>query len=217
MISNNIVSIFAGLLMVTGVCVDTVAATKLDTSNEIKTRYRTMHPEICRRMENISPPDEIQDPIEFYERRYIDIDGDGVCEVVDVWIDRVTQNFDDYRLDNYSAIYKYRKGGWKKIPKNEGNFDYFPIYQIQDIKSKRIYYLFDFHYRGEAPVYIDAHGIKYFDKWSNEEIFDKSVDTARHGIVDCGYSSGWTGSEGHENFECDGQSFREIMRALEQE
>jgi hypothetical protein len=99
----------------------------------------------------------------YRDRFYLDLDGDGVCEILDVWIDRVTPDPDDYRLMGMSAIYKYQKKHWI----NEGSvLPCKPKYQIFDRKNKTIYYLVDF----DGDLYKPVDGIYYLDGgWETRE------------------------------------------------
>ena len=126
------------------------------TDQEIIQRFQLMEPQQCKRVgRKNEPPEHIDTPV-YGERFYLDLDGDSSCEILDVWVDRVTPDPDDYRLDGMNAIYKYQKKHWR----NEGSvLPCKPKYQIFDRKNKTIYYLLDFH----GNIYNSAEGIYYLD------------------------------------------------------
>jgi hypothetical protein len=139
------------------------------SDEKILQRFVLMNPEDCSKPKIKPPPLPVTTFFEgdtttttndigssYRDRFYLDLDGDGTCEILDVWIDRVTPDPDDYRLDGMSAIYKYHKKHWRN---EDSGLPCAPKYQIFDRKNKTIYYLLDFH----GNIYNSAEGIYYLD------------------------------------------------------
>ncbi|ANJ67024.1 hypothetical protein A9404_06190 [Halothiobacillus diazotrophicus] len=160
------------------------------TDQEILQRFQLMKPQQCKRVgQKNEPPEHIDTPV-YGERFHLDLDGDGTCEILDVWVDRVTPDPDDYRLDGMSAIYRYHKKHWVQsygLPCK-------PEYQIFDRENKTIYYLLDFH----GNTYNSAEGIYYMD--GGWEISHAGL---RGGIRPCSVS-----------FVCKGVNFEHVANVL---
>lgn len=186
------------------------------TEEEMQRRFELMQPAKCSKPKSKLPP--LTRPTYYNkdgsfasqgarERFFFDLDGDGTCELIDIWIDRLTPLPNDNRLMNFSEIYQFKKGRWVYIygaGKNFAPFDYVPKYQLRDKTTGRIYYLFNFKF--DRFPYTSVRGAMYFDRWPTrqEEKERSGLENSNYGIRSCSY---------HEHI-CDGFDLGKIAEVL---
>jgi len=98
----------------------------------------------------------------FAQRHYLNLDGSGTCQLLDVWVGSLNPDDpNENRLEARSVIHRFVNGKWI----DEYGLSYAPKFQLRDKTNRRIYYLVDFSYQG----LISAHGVRYLDKWLDEK------------------------------------------------
>lgn len=208
-------SIRVGILLLILIGSSVMSTESSDIS--IKNRFELMSPENCKRLLEEKEPKDHAEATYFGERYYLDVDGDGICEIIDVWVDVLPPLTDDlivlrndYRTTVDQAFYRISDGEWRS---EAPYFEYKPQYQIQDKLNNRIYFLFDFHLMIQYSL-IRADGVKYFDRWptdreKNENQYDNRVN---YGVHRCNSSS--RVSKYKVQWTCDGIDFDQVLHVI---
>lgn len=183
----------------------------------IKNRFEIMNPENCKRLLKKKEPRDHAEAAYFGERYHLDVDGDGICEIIDVWVDVLPPLADDlivlrneYRTTVDQAFYRISDDEWKSdIP----YFEYKPKYQIRDKLNNRIYFLFDFHLMIQYSL-IKADGVKYFDRWptDKEENRNQYGNRLNYGVHRCNSNSHMGKSK--VQWTCDGIDFDQVLHII---
>ena len=197
--------------------------------SEIIQRFELMKPDKCMKPRGKEHKDKLLNPQYLSaDRYYLDLDGDGICEIINIMIGRLTPLPNDNRLMNFSEIHQYKKGRWVYAygsGEDFSPFDYVPKYQLRDKTTGRIYYLFDFEFNSGTGLWIHAHGTKYFDRWptQKERLKDGGTGERPYGIKDCVYISSSLSdrteydresSKKYRDFTCDGFALGQVIKAL---
>jgi hypothetical protein len=138
--------------------------------DELRQRFEIMDPTACKKVKSKEPPlprtsffkgNTTTTALGYRERFYLNLDGSGNCQILDVWIDRVNPaDPNEYRQTALSVIQRHEKGKWIE----EQELPYAPKYQLRDKTTGRIYYLLDYSFEN----LISAQGVRYFDgKWQD--------------------------------------------------
>lgn len=176
---------------------------------EMQQRFELMQPAKCNKPKSKAPTlprSSFYDRTDsstnkgWRERFFSDIDGDGTCEIIDIWIDRLTPLPNDNRLNKFSVIYQALKGRWVE----RYGFEYVPTHQLRDKTTGRIYYLFDFDFDSGTGLMIHAHGTKYFDRWPTRQEEKRGLLSPSYGIQNCSY----------DKYVCDGFDLGKVAEIL---
>lgn len=98
----------------------------------------------------------------FFSRRYyLSIDGEQNCQILDVWIQRITNSSTDNRREIYSVLYRFSGGLWLK----EFGLDDKPLLRIKDKKTGVTYFFTELN---EDLFY--RSGVVYFSgDWEDDD------------------------------------------------
>lgn len=152
----NVRFVLASALLWCGIAYGEKPSIEKISDNEIISRFVLLNGTDCK-MPRARPP-KLYEARYFSERNKVDLDGDGWCEIIDTWVDRVNpSNLDDNRRMNGGVGWKFFGNKWWQA----GAPDYKPSHIVRDLSDKRIYYLVDSY--DEAMV---SGWRGYFDgKW----------------------------------------------------
>jgi len=108
-------------------------ASQEDFDQEIRRRFVVELEPACKK---IKAPEPKMSNTPFSSRRYyLSIDGKEYCQILDVWIQRITNFQADNRREIYSVIYRFSHGAWLK----EFGLDDKPLLRIKDKKTGIVY------------------------------------------------------------------------------
>jgi hypothetical protein len=102
---------------------------------EIRKRFVVEADPLCKRVK-VGEPRRPYTPF-FSRRYYLSIDGKENCQILDVWIQRLTDLADDNRREIYSTIYRFSAGAWVE----EFGLDDKPVLRIKDKKTGIVYFV----------------------------------------------------------------------------
>lgn len=102
---------------------------------EIRNRFVVEADPLCKRVK-VGEPRRPYTPF-FSRRYYLSIDGKENCQILDVWIQRLTDLADDNRREIYSKIYRFSAGAWVE----EFGLDDKPVLRIKDKKTGIVYFV----------------------------------------------------------------------------
>lgn len=92
----------------------------------------------CRKPPKAAPPMARESYAAYnVQRRYVDIDHDGICEVMDFWIARLGENPSPGMRVVEQASFKYKNAKWEKFVVD---LQFYP-YAIKSIKTKEVFYI----------------------------------------------------------------------------
>jgi hypothetical protein len=114
--------------------VSTCYAKQDDFDQEIRSRFVVESESACKK---IKAPEPRRPNTPFFSQRYyLSIDGKEHCQILDVWIQRITNLPTDNRREIYSIIYRFNGNSWVK----EFGLDDKPLLKIKDRKTGIIYF-----------------------------------------------------------------------------
>lgn len=149
-------SIFLCLLLF---MVSTCYATQADFDQEIQRRFVVESEYKCK-MINAIEPRRPSTPF-FSQRYYLSIDGGEKCQILDVWIQRITNLPTDNRREVYSVVYRFNGKKWLR----EFGLDDRPLLRIKDRKTGIVYFFTELN---EDLFYRKS--IVYFSgAWENKD------------------------------------------------
>lgn len=92
----------------------------------------------CRKPPKAAPPMARESYAAYnVQRRYVDIDHDGICEVMDFWIARLGENPSPGMRVVEQASFKYKNAKWEKFVVD---LQFYP-YAIKSVKTKEVFYI----------------------------------------------------------------------------
>lgn len=124
------ISLIYFLLFVASNC----SAGQEDFDQKIASRFVVEPESMCKR---VKAPEPKRPNTPFSSRRYyLSIDGKESCQILDVWIQRITNLSTDNRREIYSIIHRFDGHLWVK----EFGLDDKPLLRIKDKKTGIIYF-----------------------------------------------------------------------------
>ena len=167
-------------------------ANQTDFDQEIKRRFVVESEPACKRIKAVEPR-RPNTPF-FSMRYYLSLDGEGNCQILDVWIQRLTNFPNDNRREVNSVIYRFNGRAWLQ----EYGLDDKPLLRIKDQKTGIVYYFTelneDLFYRkaivyfsgaweGKGGVKINS-GLQPLDLCQNIPVFEcRFIDAALERII----------------------------------
>jgi hypothetical protein len=127
--------------------------------DEIQKRFLVEWDRDCKKVKKIEPR-RPNTPF-FSQRYYLSIDGEEKCQIIDVWIQRITNLPTDNRREIYSIVYRFNGKKWL----HEFGLDDRPLLRIKDKKTGIVYFFTELN---EDLFYRKA--IVYFSgSWQNKD------------------------------------------------
>jgi len=139
---REMVFLLAALLLNAAASTVVLAATNADVSRD----FQWVDLTACQKPSRAAPPA----PRESYaaynvQRRFVDLDRDGTCEVMDVWIARLGEDPSPGMREVQQAAFRYRNAKWEKFVID---LKFYP-YAIRSNRTKEVFYI-------EAPSGSDV-------------------------------------------------------------
>lgn len=145
-------------------CVQISYAQQSAYDEEIRRRFVVESEPVCKRVK-ATEPKRPKTPF-FSQRYYLTIDGGENCQILDVWIQRLTDSPADNRREIYSMLYRFNSNAWVV----EYGLDTKPTLRVKDKKTGIVYFVTelneDIFYRKQVFFFSG----KWMDKTRGEVI-----------------------------------------------
>lgn len=142
--------------------VSTCYAGQDDFDRGIRERFVVEMEAACKKIKTVEP--KRPDTPFLSQRYYLSVDGKESCQILDVWIQRITNFPTDNRREVYSVIYRFNGKKWLQ----EFGLDNKPLIRIKDKKTGIVYFFTelneDLFYRNGivyfSGAWVDKDGLK---------------------------------------------------------
>jgi len=115
------------------------------TAQDVERDYQLVDLSVCQKPAKAPPPLPAESHRTYnVQRRFVDLDRDGVCEVMDVWVERLGDDPSPGMRSLERSYFRYRDGKWQPFA---SDLRFYP-YAIHAAKVKDLIYL-------EAPTEVD--------------------------------------------------------------